>query len=292
MILVAGGNGYLGQAVCRKLVQYGQPVISLDISSVQNDTYTSIVTDVRDRKELEKVFFNYPIETVVSLAAILASGSNANPFLSFQVNVIGNYHLLDLCHKYSVSRYIFGSSYAALGNPTDPEKYVDEDETPSPISFYGLTKAFIEKFGVSISELCGFQFVAARFPIIVGPGKSTPTSAWRADMFNLLSTGGDLSFNYAPDQILPLVHYDDAAEALSVLTISNDTQHHIYHLPYENWRLEELGRTLMAINPLLRVSYGNRKFEGAPINISFERFTKEFNLPQPALRNHLENITQ
>jgi len=292
MILVAGGNGYLGQAVCRKLVEYGQSILCLDISSAGSDLYTSIVADIRDRNELEKVFIKYPIKTVVNLAAILATGSDSNPFLSFQVNILGNYHLLNLCDKYSVSRYVFGSSYAALGNPLDPEKYVDEDEHPNPNSFYSLTKDFVEKFGVRFSELCGFHFIAARLPIIVGPGKATPTSAWRADMFRLLLTGGVLFIDYAPDQVLPLMHHEDAAESLALLILRKKINHNLYHMPYESWRLSELGHTLTSINPSLHVSFGTRKFEAGPIKVSYKRIAEELNIGEPSLRKRFMEFIQ
>jgi len=290
MILVVGGNGYLGRSFCQTLVQQGEQIISLDITSANTEQYTSIVADVRNRKELEKVFDQYPITTVVNFAAILVSQSTSNPLLSFQVNVVGNYNLLELCREHGISKFVFSSSYAVFGIPT--ENTVDETDETSPPNFYSETKVFIESLGMSFSQLSGFQFIVGRLPLLVGSGEPTATSPWRANMFNLLSTGGNLSFDYAPDQILPLVHYDDAAEALAVLTTQKNLHHHLYHLPYENWRLDKLERLLTSLNPSLKVTFGNRKFESVPKDISFNRFTEEFDFHQPSLRKQLEKTTQ
>jgi len=290
MILVIGGNGYLGRSFCQTLIQQGKQIISLDITAANTDQYTSIVSDVRDRKELEKVFDQYPITTVVNFAAILVSQSTSDPLLSFQVNVVGNYNLLELCREHGVSRFVFSSSYAVFGMPI--ENTVDETDETYPTNFYSETKVFIESLGMSFAHLSGFQFIVGRLPLIVGSGEPTATSPWRANMFNFLSTGGNLSFDYAPDQILPLVHYDDAAEALAVLSTRKDLHHHLYHLPYENWRLDKLKRILTSINPSLKVTFGSRKFESAPEDISFKKFTDEFNFHQPSLRKQLEKTIQ
>lgn len=288
MILVAGGSGYLGQPFCRKLVQAGESVLSADIAPADDAPYPSFAVDICDPKELEKVFDQHPIHTVVNLAAILVSASAADPLLSFQVNVLGSFNLLRLGHEHAVSRFVFGSSFSALGNPDPGEDVVDEDVDPQPTNFYGQTKDFVERLGRTFSGLCGFQFISARMPIIVGPGEPTATSPWRAEMFNLIHSGGEVLIDYAPDEVLPLAHYDDVVEALVPLTVREDVNHGIYHLPYENWRVGELGQMLMEINPSLQVTFGERRLQGSPTQLSWSRIRQEFGLPQPSLRGRLE----
>ncbi|MFO8036819.1 MAG: NAD(P)-dependent oxidoreductase [Anaerolineales bacterium] len=286
MILVAGGNGYLGQPFCQSLTQNGESVISLDIAA-QDNLYPDLTVDVRDYQALEKVFDQHPIRTVVDLAALLVSASAADPLLSFQVNVLGAFNLLRICHEFTVPRFVFGSSFSVLGNLGHVAGEVDEDVTPQPTNFYGQTKDFVERMGMTFSELSGVQFISARMPILVGPGEPTATTPWRAEIFNLIHCGGEVIIDYAPDEVLPLAHYEDVANALRFLTLSEDAEHKIYHLPYENWTVEELGQTLMEINPSFQVTYGERRLQGSPLQISWSRIREEFGVPQPSLHKRL-----
>jgi nucleoside-diphosphate-sugar epimerase len=286
MILVAGGNGYLGQPFCQSLTQNGEAVISLDTIS-QDTPYPNLAVDVRDQEALEKIFDQHPIRTVVDLAALLVTASAADPLLSFQINVLGAFNLLRLCHEYAVPRFVFGSSLAALGDPGHVEGEVDEDVPPQPTNFYGQTKAFVERMGMTFSNLTGVQFISARMPILVGPGEATATTPWRAEMFNLIHCGGEVIINYAPEEVLPLAHYEDVADALRSLTVSEDVEHSIYHLPYENWPAEELAQTLKEINSSFQVTFGERRLQGSPLQVSWSRIHEEFGLPQPSLRKRL-----
>jgi nucleoside-diphosphate-sugar epimerase len=288
MILVAGGDGFLGRPFCDLLHQSGASILSLDVHPSNSRHYPTVACDLRDRESVERVFEEFPISVIVNLAAILVSASKVDPITSFQVNVTGSFNLLDISRKYDVSRFVFGSSYSALGEPSQHERPIDEQVSPQPTDFYGHTKAFIERLGITLSHLCGVQFISARMPMIVGPGKATSTSAWRAEMFNLLPSGGDLLIDYDPDEVLPLAHYEVLSEAIMALTLAKKLDHHIYHLPYENWRVRELGQLLEEFNPRLEIAYGTRRMNNSPISLSWKRIESELGLQQPSLRERLQ----
>ncbi|MFO7944344.1 MAG: NAD(P)-dependent oxidoreductase [Anaerolineales bacterium] len=289
MILVTGGSGFLGRPLCQKLALRNEPIICLDLTHRNEAPYKTVTADIRDQKEIEKVFDQHPIDIVVNLAAILESASSADPLLSFQVNVEGTFNLLKLSQEHSVSRFIFGSSLAALGNPVIQETPITEDVPPQPTAVYGQTKAFVEKMGILFSSLSGCQFISARMPIIVGPGQPTETSAWRAEIFHKLSLKGKVQIHYAPDEMIPLAHHADVAEALTHLTLAESIHDHIFHLPFERWRVRELGRTLKEINPQLQVEYGQLRLNSSPVSVSWSKMKEKFGLSKPSLKNHLQD---
>lgn len=288
MILVVGGGGFLGRPFCDLLHRTGASVLSLDVHPSASSPYPQITCDIRDRESLEAIFDQFPIHTVVNLAAMLVSASEVDPISSFQVNVMGSFNLLDLCQKHAVSRFVFGSSYSALGEPPSGEAQMDERVAPRPTDFYGHTKAFVERMGTAFSRLGGFQFISARMPMIVGPGKATVTSAWRAEMFHRLASNGEVLIDYAPDEVLPLAHYEDVAAAIAALTQAEALKFNIYHLPYENWRVDQLGRMLQEFNPDLEIAYGERHMENSPTALSWKRIQEEFGLRPPSLRRRFE----
>ncbi len=287
VILVTGGNGFLGRPFCERLFEEGAEVLSLDISAGRETRYPSIAGDISDREGLGAIFRRYPIHTVVNLAAILATDSMRDPTTSFRVNVVGSFNLLYFCRGKGVSRFVFASSYNALGDLPERKDPVDETAPCQPTDFYGASKLFVEQMGIMFSHQYGFEFAAARMPMVVGPGKPSTTSAWRAEMFNRVRSGGNLLIEFAPGEVLPLAHYQDVVEALVRLTLSERLNHAVYHLPYEAWRVEDLGRTLREVGHDLRVTYGERRFHGGPASVSWERIREEFNTETPSLRGRL-----
>lgn len=287
MILVTGGSGLVGYALCQRLVQLGKEVVSLDLKRDVAEGCVCLVGDVTDHKNLEKVFDIYPFKAVVNLASLLVSASSRDPVRAFRVNVWGSFNLLELCVVKGIQRFVFGSSYSALGDISGYKKPIDETSPAQPIDFYGETKRFTERLGMALSDIHGLEFVSARMPIIVGPGEPKSTSAWRAEMFNMLANGGRLFINYSADETLPLAHTKDMAEAIAILTTNEKVEHSIYHLPYELWRVSDLGRELEAIGNGLSVEYGERRFSGAPVNLSWERMRREFHVYPPSLRSRL-----
>ncbi len=236
---------------------------------------------------MEQVFNEYPTQVVVNLAAILFTSAIEDPSRAFLVNVLGSFNLLDLCRLKGVRRFIFGSSYGALGDLPGLSKPVNEGTPAQPTDYYGETKCFAERLGIAFADRYDIEFVSARIPMVVGPGRPTSTSSWRAEIFNQLNSGGVVRIDYATDEILPLAHHSDVAEALVALIQAEKITHSIYHLPSEKWLVYDLGKTVEEISSGLKVEYGDRRIAGAPQTVSWERIRQEFHLQPPNLRTRL-----
>jgi nucleoside-diphosphate-sugar epimerase len=287
MILVAGGNGFVGRSLCKRLADLELDVLCLDLEQGDGSEYTCLEADVTNRNPLERVFDEYPLQVVVNLAVVLFSAAIKDPSRAFFVNVSGSYNLLDLCRLKGVRRFIFGSSYAAIGDQPGLSEPVSENLPSQPTDFYGETKSFVEKLGIAFADRYDIEFASARIPMVVGPGRPISTSAWRAEMFNKINSGGVVRIDYAPGEHLPLAHHSDVAEALTALILTDKLNHSIYHLPSENWRVSELGETIEEISKGLKVEYGERRVSGAPQLVSWERMRQEFGFQSPDLRARL-----
>lgn len=287
MILVTGGGGYVGRPLCQRLVESGLGVLSASRKSYDTEGYESLIADVTDKASLESIFDSYPIQTVVHLAAMLNTQSRLNPGGAVRVNVLGSLHLLELCRDKGVSRFVFGSSYNALGSRPGATEPFDESEPALPTEFYGETKRFVEHLGIAMAELDGFEFISARMSIVVGPGEPSSTSAWRTDMFNLLNSGGRVRIDFAEDEVIPLIHYQDLADAMAMLILAEKPQYSIYNLPSDSWRVGDLAAELEEIGNGLIVECGDRRLDGIPPFVSWDRLRSELQVEPVPLRRRL-----
>jgi nucleoside-diphosphate-sugar epimerase len=284
MILIAGGNGFVGRSLCKRLADLKLDIVSLDLEHDDASEYTCLEVDITNRNSLERVFDEYPLQVVVNLAVVLFTAAIKDPSRAFLVNVFGSFNLLDLCRLKGVRRFIFGSSYGALGDLPGLSEPAIESLPPQPTDYYGETKCFVEKLGKAFADRYDIEFVSARIPLVVGPGKPTSTSSWRAEMFNKLNSRDVVRIDYGAGECLPLAHHSDVAEALAMLSLAERINHSIYHLPSEKWCVSDLGKAIQEISKGLKVECGERRISGAPQSVSWERIRQEFGLQSPDLR--------
>ncbi|MFB4161203.1 SDR family oxidoreductase [Geomicrobium sp. JSM 1781026] len=131
-ILVTGACGYLGKQLIDHLVheQEHSNIVAADIREPTSVHFPEGVTyvnmDVRT-KEVEDVFSQYSIETVVHLASVVTPGKNSNAQFEYDVDVRGTERILIACVKHHVARIILTSSGAAYGYHPDNPEWINED---------------------------------------------------------------------------------------------------------------------------------------------------------------------
>lgn len=109
--LVTGHTGFKGSWLTHWLVQMGARVVGYSLEPDQDTnhhelldtTYTSIIGDIRDYKNLSKVFEEHKPDIVFHLAAqALVKYSYENPIETFTTNVTGTVNVLEAsrrCHS-------------------------------------------------------------------------------------------------------------------------------------------------------------------------------------------------
>jgi len=141
-ILVTGGAGYIGSALVERLISLGHEVKVIDDLSngfIENINQKvdylngSILNDELLSRAVKDV------EAVFHLAAkIRVEEGEVKPDLYRQVNVDGTLNLLKLCNSLGVKKFIFASTAAVYGDPSDYP--VSEESQTKPVNVYGRTK--------------------------------------------------------------------------------------------------------------------------------------------------------
>jgi CDP-glucose 4,6-dehydratase len=124
-VFVTGCTGLIGAWLTRELVAQGARVVGLIRDTVPRTTFwewhlagsiTGIRGDLSDLTLLERILWEYDIDTVVHLAAQAAVPvASKDPYLTFESNIRGTYTLLEACRRAAPTRVIVASSDKAYG---------------------------------------------------------------------------------------------------------------------------------------------------------------------------------
>ena len=160
-ILVTGGAGFIGSAICRQLVAGGAFVVNVDkltyaanlrsLDSVSgNSNYVLEKADICDRKALDAIFAKYKPTAVLHAAAEShVDRSIDGPAAFVETNLIGTYQMLEAARSYAAGlgqperdafRFVHVSTdevYGSLGS----DGQFHEDTRYDPSSPYSATKA-------------------------------------------------------------------------------------------------------------------------------------------------------
>lgn len=155
-VLVTGGAGYIGSHTVVELLERGDEVVIVDnfsnsnkevldnIKKITNKDFKFYEVDYLNKIELEKVFEENKIDSVINFAGFKAVGESVEKPLEYYHNNIGGaVILLETMKKYNVKKFVFSSSATVYGD-SKIIPITEECEIGGTTNPYGTTKLFIE----------------------------------------------------------------------------------------------------------------------------------------------------
>ena len=165
-LLVAGGAGYIGSHMVRRLLELGHEVVTFDdLSAGFRDAVLGgefVQGSLHDKAALKVLFSSHQFDAVVHFAESIAVGESVrNPARYYQNNLTGTLNLLDAMREHDVNRVVFSSTAAIFGVP----QYVpiDEAHPQIPINPYGMTKWVTERILRDYDAAYGLRSVSLRY---------------------------------------------------------------------------------------------------------------------------------
>jgi UDP-glucose 4-epimerase len=166
-VLVTGGAGYIGSAVCQTLLERGHPVVILD--SLEEGHRVAIPPrgiffqgDLGDEDLLKTIFDAWPIASVLHLAAhCLVGESVLDPGKYYVNNVSRGLVLLKTMGAYGVKKIVFSSTAAVYGEPLSTP--INENHPTKPVNPYGHSKLIFEQILDWYAQAYGFKTVTFRY---------------------------------------------------------------------------------------------------------------------------------
>ncbi len=145
-VLITGSNGYLGQALIKRLAtQY--PVVGIDIqpdSAIDKPSYSYHCCDIRSPK-LSTIMAKHNVAQVVHLASVMNPGEN--PAQDFDIDINGTENVINACINQQVNHLVVTSSGAAYGYHADNPLWLVESDPlrGHPAFSYSEHKRLIEQ---------------------------------------------------------------------------------------------------------------------------------------------------
>ena len=180
-VLVTGGAGFIGAHLVPQLLDRGDRVRILDNMS-RGDRGRIAAWVATGRVELVEQDIRYGgavhqamagCDRVVHLAAVSINKSEADPYESVDINVVGSNNVFKAAADHGVRRVVFASSASVYGDPeTLP---MAEDGPLHPLTPYCIAKHTGEQLLDYYSRRSELTWIALRFFNVYGPGQK-PTA--------------------------------------------------------------------------------------------------------------------
>jgi UDP-glucose 4-epimerase len=170
-VLVIGGSGFIGSKVVEYLVKNNVDVLSCDIVAlnpiVQNLKLKLIRADILELSSIERIFFEYDIDTVIHLVGLPAIDyCEKNPHFSLLLNALSVHNTLEAMRKTDVKKIVFASSAAVYGYHSKVP--VKETVPANPTTVYGYHKLIAEHLIKSYNQSYGLNYVTLRLFNVYG----------------------------------------------------------------------------------------------------------------------------
>lgn len=171
-VLVTGGAGYIGSHTVLALKEAGYSIIVIDNLSTGRqelvpDDVPLEVGEISDQQFVSRTIQKYKCKGVLHFAgSIIVSESVRYPLRYYENNSVVSRKLIECCLNEGVNNFVFSSTAAVYGNPT--ELPLTEDAKLVPINPYGSSKLITEWMLRDVSAVTDLRYAALRYFNVAG----------------------------------------------------------------------------------------------------------------------------
>lgn len=221
-VFVTGGAGFIGSHLVPMLLERGHKVRIFDnmfrgdrdkvAQWAATGDVELIDQDVRYGGAVHAAMKG--CEDVIHLAAVSINKSQADPFESIDINMVGNNNVFAAAADHGVRRVVYASSASVYGDPeTLPMK---EDGPTNPLTPYCIAKLAGEQLLDFYARRSSLSWVALRFFNVYGPGQK-PTAYYTSVINHFvkrLRNGEPPIIDGKGEQSMDFVHVHDIARGV------------------------------------------------------------------------------
>jgi nucleoside-diphosphate-sugar epimerase len=297
-VLVAGGAGYLGSVLTRKLLAKGYTVRVLDSfiygrraldEIASNDRLEIVEGDMRNIHTCVAALEG--VHGVVLLAAIVGDpASKVRPTETIETNVLATQALASACKLQNIARFLYASTCSVYGVGAD---LLDEDSPLNPVSLYARTKIASEKIILDMGDdyfcptilrmgtLYGYSS-RMRFDLVVN------TMAMKAFTDRKIHVFGGRQWR-------PLLNVEDAADVyLACLEADiKDVGNQVFNVGSneQNYQIDEIARLVSGSLGDVPIERDESSLDARDYRVSFEKIQTAVGFrPRHSIENSAKTI--
>jgi len=176
-VLVTGATGFIGQALCRHLLDSGIEVLAAVRSHRQDikpggKSFTQIeMGEVHGNTDWSGALAGVDVIFHLAARVHVLQEIEADPLSEFRrINVEGTEHLARCAAARGVRRLVYISSIGVNGAKTLGAQRFSESDIPAPQGGYAVSKWEAEQALHRVTQETGFEVVVIRPPLVYGAG--------------------------------------------------------------------------------------------------------------------------
>ena len=268
-VLVTGGLGFIGSKVVLQLLKKDIDVLVTDLDIVKNkDKLESNILkigknkdkvkyqklDITNYKEIENIFQNNKIDSVINLAYGIGTIGEENPLLASKINIVGTTSIFEMIVKYKIRRLVFASSETVYGAHQEffgNRAVTEEDYSGINNHFYtyGVMKLLNEFMAEKYIKKHGCSIAYTRPSVVFGYGRQNSAINWAEDFAAKPALGQAAHLPFSKKNRDNWIYVDDCAEQLVRLALKETLNYSCFNTGAETLDGSQLEATVKKIIP-------------------------------------------
>jgi len=268
-VLVTGGLGFIGSKVVLQLLKKDIDVLVTDLDIVKNkDKLESNILkigknkdkvkyqklDITNYKEIENIFQNNKIDSVINLAYGIGTICEENPLLASKINIVGTTSIFEMIVKYKIRRLVFASSETVYGAHQEffgNRAVTEEDYSGINNHFYtyGVMKLLNEFMAEKYIKKHGCSIAYTRPSVVFGYGRQNTAINWAEDFAAKPALGQVAYLPFSKKNRDNWIYVDDCAEQLVRLALKETLNYSCFNTGAETLDGSQLEATVKKIIP-------------------------------------------
>ena len=268
-VLVTGGLGFIGSKVVLQLLKKDIDVLVTDLDIVKNkDKLESNILkigknkdkvkyqklDITNYKEIENIFQNNKIDSVINLAYGIGTICEENPLLASKINIVGTTSIFEMIVKYKIRRLVFASSETVYGAHQEffgNRAVTEEDYSGINNHFYtyGVMKLLNEFMAEKYIKKHGCSIAYTRPSVVFGYGRQNTAINWAEDFAAKPALGQPAHLPFSKKNRDNWIYVDDCAEQLVRLALKETLNYSCFNTGAETLDGAQLEATVKKIIP-------------------------------------------
>ena len=268
-VLVTGGLGFIGSKVVLQLLKRNISVIIADLDIKKNKSkleqniekigkdknlikYEKL--DITNHQNVEKIFQNYNLDSVINLAYGIGAICEEKPLLASRINIVGTTTIFEMIVKYKIRRLVFASSETVYGANQEffGNKAVTEDDfsgIDNHYFTYGVMKLLNEFMAEKYIKRHGCSIAYTRPSVVFGYGRQNTALNWAEDFAAKPALNKTANLPFSKSNKDNWIYVDDCAEQLVRLALKDKLNYSCFNTGSETVDGHQLEKTVKKFIP-------------------------------------------